>query len=69
MIVLEPKWSYDGTTGVMSLPDEFGDAALSLKVSIPEAHALANYINSRVKLARKSERRALQEEIARLTSF
>jgi len=69
VIVIEPQWSYDGTTGVMSLPDEFGGAVLELKVSIPEAHALANYIKSRVRWARKSERLALQEEIARLTSF
>jgi len=69
VIVLEPQWSYDGTTGVMSLLDEFGGAALDLKVSIPEAHALGNYIKSRVKFARQSERRALLEEIANLHRF
>ena len=60
-------WRYHGEIGVMLLDDPEGGTPLRLPVSIPDAHALARFIEARERAAARTATDKLIKEINRLS--
>ncbi len=64
--MIRETWSYDGERGLMTLCDFYGDPVLTLPLTIPEAHALANFIGNRDREVAEASVSRFLEQITKL---